>query len=337
MAKKFVKHTGIESRRISRENEIQLAIRAIRNLQEKSGCDLTSCAGLVLVSPSLIPLNIARKHLPADEARREQPTRLAREIARGLAIRPRLTLGINGFCSGYAKAMQLTRQRVADRLALSESEFTIVVTASRISRITDFGCRQSGALFGDFATATLISHSENRRHPIRFELIDARYERQPASRPFFDFQLKRDVLIPADDGTQTRVASRLVFSLDGMGIADTAPRAMAAAAASMARDNSLDPDTIDHIVPHQAGAGIVRLTAMKLEEAGFVADPLNGLTENFGNVSSCSVPLALERNWQQLQGTILCPVAAVGAPGRAEVSQGCILLKSMDQRQSRAA
>ncbi|MEM7783081.1 MAG: 3-oxoacyl-[acyl-carrier-protein] synthase III C-terminal domain-containing protein, partial [Planctomycetota bacterium] len=122
--------------------------------------------------------------------------------------------------------------------------------------------------------------------------------------------------------------SRIVFSLDGMGIADIAPRAMANAATKMIKKNDLQPEQIAGIVPHQAGAGIVRLTGMKLEQAGFEVAPINGLTSELGNVSSGSVPYALHQHWNDLEGNILCPVAAVGSPGKPEVSQGCVLLKA---------
>lgn len=337
MAKKFVKHTGIQARCISLDDEVTMAGKAILKLRDTIGLDLTQCAGLLLASPSLIPLSVANKYLPKSSVRQEQPNRLAWGLCQELSIRPRQVLGINGFCSGYAKAMQLIQTTMAPRLQLRPSEFILLVTASRISRITDFGCRQSGALFGDFATVTVISRSDSQQLPIHLELLDSQYERQPAPRAFFDFELRNDVLVPDPAHLKRRDKSRIVFSLDGMGIADTAPRAMAAAAASMAARNNLAPESIDHIVPHQAGLGIVRLTGMKLEEAGFTAEPVNGLTERFGNVSSGSVPLALKQNWDQLQGNILCPVAAVGAPGRAEVSQGCILLRAAARRRSMAA
>ncbi|MCR9291067.1 MAG: hypothetical protein NXI32_00025 [bacterium] len=337
MAKKFVKHTGIQARCISLDDEVTMAGKAILKLRDTIGLDLTQCAGLLLASPSLIPLSVANKYLPKSSVRQEQPNRLAWGLCQELSIRPRQVLGINGFCSGYAKAMQLIQATMAPRLQLRPSEFILLVTASRISRITDFGCRQSGALFGDFATVTVISRSDSQQLPIHLELLDSQYERQPAPRAFFDFELRNDVLVPDPAHLKRRDKSRIVFSLDGMGIADTAPRAMAAAAASMAARNNLAPESIDHIVPHQAGLGIVRLTGMKLEEAGFTAEPVNGLTERFGNVSSGSVPLALKQNWDQLQGNILCPVAAVGAPGRAEVSQGCILLRAAARRRSMAA
>ena len=82
------------------------------------------------------------------------------------------------------------------------------------------------------------------------------------------------------------------------------------------------------VVPHQAGTTIVRLAAMKLEEIGVRGAVINGLTSHIGNVSSCSVPYALKKAWDDLDGMIACPTAGVGTPGEAEVSQGCILLRA---------
>jgi hypothetical protein len=67
---------------------------------------------------------------------------------------------------------------------------------------------------------------------------------------------------------------------------------------------------------------------MKLEQLGVQAEVVNGLTKSVGNVSSGSIPYALKKSWDRLHGIIACPTAAVGDPGRAKVSQGCLLLKS---------
>ena len=88
------------------------------------------------------------------------------------------------------------------------------------------------------------------------------------------------------------------------------------------------PETIRFVVPHQAGTGIVRLTSMKLESLGIRGEIINGLTRAIGNVSSSSIPYALKQSWDRLEGMIACPTAAVGTPGKAEVSQGCVLLES---------
>jgi hypothetical protein len=67
---------------------------------------------------------------------------------------------------------------------------------------------------------------------------------------------------------------------------------------------------------------------MKLESLGIRSELINGLTQNVGNISSCSIPFALKKTWQRLSGIVACPTAAVGSPGAAEVSQGCVLLKA---------
>jgi 3-oxoacyl-[acyl-carrier-protein] synthase-3 len=337
LPKKFVNHTGIESRSVSFEDEVTMAYRCVRGLEREVSCQLTDCAAVIFASPSFVPMSVANRYLARDQARREQPTRAAVELVHRLGIQPRRVLGINGFCCGYAKALKLIQRKLMPDLALTESEFILVVTASRISRITDYGCRQSGALFGDLATATLLSRCDSREYPVALEVIDARYSKKPVSGVYFDFLVKKDVLVPTEDGGRSQHAQRLVFSMDGMGIADTAPRAMAAAAQETLTANGVNPREIQHIVPHQAGDGILRLAEMKFESIGLTADVVNGMAKEVGNVSSGSVPFALKRLWGRLHGNVLCPVAAVGSPGKNEVSQGCILLRSTRRNQSIAA
>ncbi len=63
-------------------------------------------------------------------------------------------------------------------------------------------------------------------------------------------------------------------------------------------------------------------------ELGIRGKVINGLTRNVGNISSSSVPYALQQNWDRLHGTIICPTAGVARPGHASLSQGCIILKA---------
>jgi 3-oxoacyl-[acyl-carrier-protein] synthase-3 len=232
-------------------------------------------------------------------------------------------------------AMALNTLQV--RRGLEPHEFVLIVTASCISRITDYACQQSGALFGDLSTATLICRRDHPRLPAQLELIDAAYCKQPALKAYFDFDMRDAVAFPTRDGGKQVAARRLVFSLDGMGIADTAPRAMANAASSLLRRNRIDPAQVDMIVPHQAGDRIVEFTQLKLSALGISGEVINGLTRDTGNVSSGSVPYALRQHWSALHGTILCPVAAVGAPGKPEVSQGCVLLRRFARSRAQAA
>ena len=339
MPRKFAHHTGIEARPISLEDELTMGLHAVRELQRQTGCGLASCRGIVFVSPSFIPASIARQHLSPAEAARERPSLAAFRLARELGLRNCRTVGLNWFCCGYSRALARVCGRWAPRLSLRRDEYLLVVAASRISRITDYGHVQTAGLFGDMASATLLSPLGSRRHPVHFEILHADAEKQPAERPVFDFEIRPHVPVPRPDGGTTLADERLVYELDGMAIAEIAPRAMSAATARAVAAAGLSGDDVRFVVPHQAGTGIVRFTGMKLEEYGIRGELINGLTRRTGNLSACSVPHALKETWSRLTGVIACPTAAVGSPGRPEVLQGCVLLRAtaFHDRQANAA
>jgi len=328
MPRKFAHHTGIESRRISPVDEVTMGLAAVRTLQRETGCRLADCRGVMLVSPSFIPASVARRHLDPETIAAERPGEAARRLVARLGIAGCRAVGINWFCCGYSRAIELVQHRWAPRLGLRRNEYVLVVVASRISRITDFGCGQTAGLFGDMASATLVTTTANQRHPIHFEIVHAVAEKQPADRPAFDFHLRHDVPVPAPRGGREHAAQRLVYALDGMAIAELAPRAMAAATAASLAATRLVAADVDFVVPHQAGTGIVRFTGMQLDTLGIRGEVINGLVARTGNVSACSVPHALRETWPRLQGLVACPTAAVGSPGRPEVLQGCVLLRS---------
>jgi 3-oxoacyl-[acyl-carrier-protein] synthase III len=211
---------------------------------------------------------------------------------------------------------------------LREDQYVMVVTASRISRITNYACAKTAPLFGDLATVTILAPIGSEKYPVHFELVHARAGMQTAERVFFDYHVQENVPLPTPDGGRSCVPRRLVFSLDGLGIAEAAPRAMAGSTAKALRETHIRPDEVQYLVPHQAGTGIVRFAEMKLEEIGIRGEVINGLTSEVGNVSSCSVPYALWKTWNQLQGLVVCPTAGVGNPGNAEVSHGCVILQA---------
>jgi 3-oxoacyl-[acyl-carrier-protein] synthase-3 len=328
MPRKFSHHTGIEARAISLDDEVTMGVAAVRKLQRETGCNLADCRGILFVSPSFIPAAVARRHLDADGAERERPGRAAREVVRHLGLTRCRAVGINWFCCGYSRALALAARRWAPRLGLRRDEFVLVVVATRISRITDYSNVTTAGLFGDMASATLLATPATRRHPVHFEIVHADAEKQPVPKAAFDFHVRDHVPVPAPDGGTAHHAARLVYSLDGMAIAEIAPRAMSAAVGKALAESGIAPGDVSFVVPHQAGTGIVRFAGMKLDELGVHGELVNGLTRRTGNVSACSVPHALRETWSRLSGLIACPTAAVGSPGRPEALQGCVLLRS---------
>lgn len=326
--RKFVHHTGIHSRLISETDEITMAVRAAEALQRESGCDWQKCAGLVFASPSFIPLSVARRFLDAEHVRKESLKRAARRFARRMMLPSDPIFAINWFCSGYAKALEIVQRRIVPAVNLQPDQFILVINTNRISRITDYSCKQTAALFGDMATATLLARDDSPRYPTHFSLVHASAVKRPADGVFFNFHMRDNVVVPQKDGGRNCTQQRLVFSLDGMGVADAAPRAMSQEIEKALAAANIPVDQVRFVVPHQAGSGIVRFATIKIEALGIQGEVVNGMTAEVGNVSSCSIPLTLRKHWDRLEGLIACPTAAVGRPGLAEMSQGCVLLQS---------
>jgi 3-oxoacyl-[acyl-carrier-protein] synthase III len=333
--RKFEHHTGTLLRAISLEDEVAMAVRAVKSLQSEVRFDLQDCVALVFVSPSFVPIGVARKFVGEELAREECVRRAALRCARKLGVSTCRVIGVNWFCAGYAKALSILHQTLS-QLSLRDDQFALLVTASRISRITDYECKQTGPLFGDIATATLLAGINSRRFPVHLSVIAANAEEREADGVFFDFHLRENVLSPTPQGGKVRMPRRLVFSLDGMGIADAAPRAMSATLNKVLARTGIRPDEVNLVVPHQAGTSIVRLAAMKLEGIGIHAETANGLTSRVGNLSSSSIPFALKRLWHRLDGTIACPTAAVGNPGVPKILQGCVVLQAVPRRETPA-
>jgi 3-oxoacyl-[acyl-carrier-protein] synthase III len=328
LPRKFVEHSGIVTRHISQQDEVAMGLRAVDNLRKDTHCRLGDCAAVVFVASSLVVPAAAEKAADRKHAARAQRRAVARQFCRRLGIPSVPVFSINWGCSGYSRAMAIVHHLVLPAMALRADQFILVVTANRTSAIVDFGCKQTAPVFGDMAQATLLARVDSQRYPVHFALIHALAESRAVSSVFFDFHWRENVVVPTPDGGRQRLPRRLVFSLNMMGIADAAPRAMADATATALQAAGIPADEVEFVVPHQAGAGIVRLTGMTLDRIGVGGELVNGLTRDVGNVSSSSVPYALKQNWSRLSGTIVCPTAGVGAPGEPRVSQGCVILRA---------
>ena len=123
MPRKFSRHTGIESRAISLEDEVTMGVRVVRKLQAETGCNLADCRGILFASPSFLPPVIADRFLEQSQARYERLQHAARQLTKRLNVPHLRTLGINWFCCGYSRSLSLIQKRWASRLDLQKNEF----------------------------------------------------------------------------------------------------------------------------------------------------------------------------------------------------------------------
>lgn len=126
MPRKFAHHTGIEARGISFDDELTMGVQAVRRLQRETGCNLADCRGLLFVSPSLIPPEVARRHLPPAEAAQQRPGHAARQLADTLGLSQCRTVGLNWFCCGYSRALEVVAHRWGTRLGLRRDGFLLL-------------------------------------------------------------------------------------------------------------------------------------------------------------------------------------------------------------------
>ena len=111
MPRKFSRHTGIEARAISLEDEVTMGVRVVRKLQAETGCNLADCRGILFASPSFLPPSIADRFLGKSQARHERPQHAARQLTKRLNVPHIRTIGINWFCCGYSRSLSLIQKR----------------------------------------------------------------------------------------------------------------------------------------------------------------------------------------------------------------------------------
>jgi hypothetical protein len=162
---------------------------------------------LVFVSPSFIPRGIAEKYCDDELAQSERLRFAARRFAHKIKLPDCPRFAINWFCSGFPRALSIAQRRLAN---IEPHQFILVINTNRISRITDFACSQTAALFGDMATATLLAREDSTLYPLHFRLLYATAEKQPADGAFFDFHLRACPRSPKGGGKEY-APQRLVF------------------------------------------------------------------------------------------------------------------------------
>ena len=329
LPRKFVQHTGILSRHISMEDEVAIGIRAVENLQREVNCDLQDCVAVVFVSPSIVHGSIARQYLDKQQDWLKSTNRAAREFVRRLGIPAANVYGINWGCSGYSKALSIVRRHILPSLRLRQNQFVMVVTASRISRITDYGCKQTAPLFGDLATVTILSPIDSEKYPVHFDLIFAGAGMRPAESVFFDYHLLENVVVPTPEGGEAVPHVGSCSRSTDLGLPTLRPvpwpaplRRRSAACVSVPKRYSFSsPSGRDQ---HRASHG---------NEIGGDRRPRRSdqwVDKRRRQRQFVLRSLCLTETWNRLRGTIVCPTAGVGHPGDAEVSQGCIILQATE-------
>lgn len=178
-------------------------------------------------------------------------------------------------CSGFIYAAA-----VADKfIKLGESKCALVIGADCLSRLLDWTDRSTCVLFGDGAGAVILKPSSESG------IISCHLGS--------DGQYKDLLCYPIGPSKDLHKAgsSDAKLLMSGNEVFKVAVRTLGKLAEKTLRDNNIDQENLDWLVPHQANMRIIKATAKRLKL------PLSKViltVQDHGNSSSASIPMALD-------------------------------------------
>ena len=178
-------------------------------------------------------------------------------------------------CSGFIYAAA-----VADKfIKVGEAKCALVIGADCLSRLLDWTDRSTCVLFGDGAGAVILKPSSESG------IISCHLGS--------DGQYKDLLCYPIGPSKDLHKAgsSDAKLLMSGNEVFKVAVRTLGKLAEKTLRDNGIDQDKLDWLVPHQANMRIIKATAKRLKL------PLSKViltVQDHGNSSSASIPMALD-------------------------------------------
>jgi len=261
----ITERTGIYERRILKGKGLgtsHMAAEAVRGLLEKTQCrpadvDLLICA---TTTPDFV--------FPAT----------ANLICDMVGIRNIGSFDIQAACSGFVYALTIAEQFIAS----GKCRKIVVVGADKMSAIIDYTDRATCVLFGDGAGAALVEPNFN-----GLGIIDSLLGSDGSGMPHLHQKAGGSRLPPTVDTVMQRLH---YVHQEGAAVYKFAIARMAEVATELMARNSLQPDGIEWLVPHQANRRIIEATA---ERASLSMDRVMMTIHKYGNTTSGTIPLCL--------------------------------------------
>ena len=186
---------------------------------------------------------------------------------------------ISAACSGFIYALQIAEGHIA----AGRAEIALVVSTEKMSGIVDWTDRQTCVLFGDGAGAAVVRKAQNGRGVLSTFIRSDGTLAELLWRPAGGVKVPMDVAVLDAKSHLVKMAGREVFKAAVRSMAEAADQALVKA--------GLTGEDIDLLVPHQANVRIIEATA---KYAHIPMDKVYINIERYGNMSSATVPIALD-------------------------------------------
>jgi len=262
----IVSRTGIRERRVLPENQTtsDMAVDAARKAMEAAG-----------VTPDQIGLIICATFTPDYVFPATSCI-----IQDRLGCKSAAAFDLNAACSGFIYGLTVATQFVQTGFY----EHVLMIGADTNSRLVDWQDRGTCVIFGDGASAVVVSRSDRRDRGVRSSYMRAdgagwKFLHQPAG------GAKRP---PTVETVRDRLHH---IKMDGKSTFKFGARAMAEAAHEAVKKAGLELSDVDLMVPHQAN---IRIIEAACGHMNFDRERVIVNIDRYGNTVAASVGIALD-------------------------------------------
>ncbi len=266
----IIERTGIRERRIAADDEgaADMGAQASLRAMERAG-----------VEPGEIDLIVVATATPD----RWLPS-TACDMQALLRADNAVAFDVCGACTGWLYALSVAEGYIA----AGRAEIALVVAAEKMSAIVDWTDRQTCVLFGDGAGAAVVRAANGPRG------ILSSYHRSDGKLADLLYRPAGGAAIPMSPEVLQR--GEHLIRMAGREVFKSAVRAMSEAADFALQRAGLRGQDVHVLVPHQANVRIIEATA---KYANIPMDRVFVNVDRFGNMSSATVPVAIDEAVEQ--------------------------------------
>ncbi|MEX2584488.1 MAG: beta-ketoacyl-ACP synthase III [Gemmatimonadota bacterium] len=183
-------------------------------------------------------------------------------------------------CSGFLYGLSMAHAHIV----AGQAETVLVLCSEKMSSIVDWEDRTTCVLFGDGAGAAVVRRATDGGSGIlsSFMRSDGTLA-ELLYRPAGGARIPMDIAVLDERSHLVKMAGPEVFK--------SAVRSMCEAADGALTRAGVSSEDIDYLVPHQANVRIIEATA---KYAGFPMEKVIVNVDRYGNMSSASLPVALD-------------------------------------------
>jgi len=188
-------------------------------------------------------------------------------------------------CTGHIYALSMAEGYIA----AGRGEVALVIAAEKMSAIIDWEDRTTAVLFGDGAGAAVLRPADGSGRGIL-----SSHMRSDGKLADLLYRPGGGAVDPLSQGVLDE--GRHLMKMHGREVFKNAVRHMAEACDLALEKAGMTADDIDLLVPHQANIRIIEATA---KYAGIPMDKVYVNVNRYGNMSSATIPIALDETIEQ--------------------------------------